>query len=120
MCARFKFNGQLASPGQKIPVRSEAKHGEGKWDGFARSETLVETWLQKGWVEVDIPASDFAERNRLMQNTLTWGQVDDGHVVSGIGNRDNGKVKVVTREATPKEHAVFGHNRLPVIIPTRF
>ena len=119
MCARFKFNGQLASPGQIIDVRSEAKHGTGKWNGFARSETLGDKWLSKGWIELDIHADEFAERNREA-NCLTWAKVPDGQVVSGIGNRRSGQVKVVTREATEAEQETFGHHRLPVLVPTRF
>lgn len=123
MCARMKFRARLVSPGQEINVQSEEQPGKGKWIGFARSETLEETW--QDWVPLDIPADDFAEHNRpesrkLGSRVLTWAKVELGKVISGIGNRKTGEIRMVTREATEEEFDLFGHSRLPVIIDRRF
>lgn len=125
MCARMKFNGRLASPGQIIEVASEGKEGQGKWAGFARVETLKETWEDKGWVPLDIPANEFAEHNRPASRVsgtqiLTWSKIDKGKVISGVGNRKTGEVRIVTREASEDEFETFGHTRMPVLIEKRF
>lgn len=123
MCARMKFRARLVSPGQTITVSSAKQAGEGKWIGFARSETLEERWSD--WVNLDIPADDFAEHNRplsrkLGTRVLTWAKVGIGKVISGIGNRKTGEIRMVTREATEEEFDLFGHSRVPVIVDRRF
>ncbi|MHA2264545.1 MAG: hypothetical protein ACXAEN_19290 [Candidatus Thorarchaeota archaeon] len=123
MCARVKFNGRLASPGQIITVVSDVKRGEGKWAGAARSETVEEVWSD--WKPVDIPASSFFEHDRgasraQRRRVLTEGDVPAGMVISGIGNPTTGEVRILTREAEVEEFDRFGHNRLPVLIPARF
>ena len=119
----MKFRARLVSPGQEINVQSEEQPGKGKWIGFARSETLEETWGD--WVTLDIPADDFAEHNRiesrkLGSRVLTWAKVGVGKVISGIGNRKTGEVRMVTRDATEEEFDLFGHSRVPVIVDRRF
>jgi hypothetical protein len=110
------------SPGAQITVASPLRVGKGKWVGFAREETLQAVW--DGWVPVDIKADAFAERNRAASKAagtavLTWGDLK-GKVISGIGNRKTGEVRVITRNATEDEVEKFGHNRMPVIIEARF
>jgi hypothetical protein len=92
--------------------------------GFARAETLEEIW-NEGWVDVDIPADEFAEFNRPESNESgtrvhTWDSVGKGFVISGIGNRQTGQIRVVTREATEAEFEFFGHHRVPIVITKRF
>lgn len=123
MCVRMKFRGRLVSQGQTIEVSSAKQPGQGKWVGFAREETLEDVW--SGWVPVDIPAEEFAEHNRPESReagtrVLVWADVDKGKVVSGVGNRKTGAVRLITREATEEEFEIFGHARLPVVIDRRF
>jgi len=99
------------------------KVGKGKWVGFARGETLGEVW--DSWVLLDIPADEFAEHNRpaskeAKRRVLTWGDINRGDVISGIGNPSTGEVRMVTREATEEEFDLFGHTRLPEVIGSRF
>jgi hypothetical protein len=106
-----------------MEVLSEQQSGKGKWVGFARAETLEATW--KNWIPLDIPAEAFAEHNRpasLVAGTqvLTWAETGKGMVVSGIGNRKTGEVRVVTRDATEQEFETFGHSRMPVVVSGRF
>ena len=113
----------MAAPGQTVRVASQLKVGVGKWVGFARSETLEAVW--NGWVALDIPAESFAEHNRPAskkagKRVLTWDGIGRGKVISGIGNRKTGTIRVVTREATEEEFEAFGHNRVPQLIDSRF
>ena len=113
----------MVAPGSTVQVNSAVKTGSGKWVGFARSETLAETW--ENWVPLDIPADEYAEHNRpaskeQKQRVLTWGNVNRGDVISGIGNRATGAIRIVTREATEEEFETFGHARLPEVIDSRF
>ena len=113
----------MVAPGSMVRVSSELKVGQGKWSGFARGETLEEVW--DGWVPLDIPVDAFAEHNRpaskeANKRVLTWVETDKGSVISGIGNRATGAIRIVTREATEEEFEAFGHNRLPQVIDSRY
>jgi len=119
MCARIVVRSGTRKPGDRVPVKSRDRSGRAKWVGFARSETAQAVWGETFNVELDIPAGRFAESNR---NTgrLVWDNVPNGHVISGVGNRATGEVRILTREANAAEQTQYGHHRLPVIIPRRF
>ncbi|OHD26158.1 MAG: hypothetical protein A2Y38_23860 [Spirochaetes bacterium GWB1_59_5] len=116
MCARTSVNGKIYRPGDVIVVKSRRMAGAGEWTGFARSETVEAVWGPR-WIPLDIPADRFAERNKIT-GKLVW--ADANGVISGIGNRESGEVKILTREATYQERMLFGHHRVPVIHEERY
>ena len=118
MCCRTVHDGVTYKPGDRIPVRSAIKTGQAKWTGFARSETAKAIWKLFD-AELDIPAEKFAENNRVTGGR-TYGALAKGYAIQGIGNRQTGEVKILTREATPEEKDHFGHDRLPVTGLARF
>lgn len=125
MCARTCYQGKVYRPGNLLIVKSSTKDGQAKWAGFARSETVESVWGKTHTVDLDVPADKFAENNKVAAaksgaQVLTWAAMPPDAVIYGIGNRKNGEVKLLTRQATDEERQFFGHHRLPVIGPRRF
>ena len=125
MCCRTVFQGQTYKPGDLLPVKSAAKAGVARWEGFARQETYEAVWGTTYDVRLDILADGFAEKNKDLTRFFgyaieTEAPIPPGHVIFGVGNRFSRSVKILTREATEEEKEHFGHHRLPVIGPARF
>lgn len=85
------------------------------WAGFARSE-ILNWWIQRGGILLDIPAAEFAERSERT-GELVWDAVPEGFVIRAILDRQTAHelIKIVTREATPAEFGKFEHDRMPVL-----
>lgn len=125
MCCKTVYKGKTYRPGDLMPVRSSNKSGKGRWVGFARSETALATWGAAFPVELDVPTDRFAERNRVASKAAntrveTEASVPKGQVIYALGRRKTGGVRILTREATATELANVGHNRMPVVGPSRF
>ena len=115
MCAVFKVQGKTFRPGREVPVIGPAGFCHRIWAGFARSE-ILNWWIQRGGVLLDIPAEEFAERSDR-SGELVWAAVREGLVIRALLDRqtEHELVKIVTREATPAELERFQHNRMPVL-----
>ena len=85
------------------------------WAGFARSE-ILNWWIQRGGILLDIPAEEFAERSDRT-GELGWDAVPSGLVLRAILDRqtEHELIKIVTRESAPAELERFEHNRMPVL-----
>ena len=85
------------------------------WGGFARSE-ILSWWMGKGFKPVDVPAERFAERSRR-DGRLHWSDMPPGLVIRGLWDSSGSapQVWIVTRQATPVEVEVFGHDRMPLL-----
>jgi len=115
VCALFKVQGQTFRPGREVPAVGPEGPIHRIWAGFARSE-ILNWWIQRGGILLDIPAGEFAERSEHT-GELVWDTVPEGLVVRAILDRQTAHelVKIVTREATPRELEKFQHNRIPVL-----
>lgn len=115
MCAVFKVQGKAFRPGREVPAIGPAGACHRIWAGFARSE-ILNWWIQRGGVLLDIPAEEFAERSDRT-GELLWDAVGEGLVIRGLLDRQTSQelIKIVTREATPAELERFQHNRTPVL-----
>lgn len=115
MCAVFKVQGQTFRPGREVPAVGPEGPIHRIWAGFARSE-ILNWWIQRGGILLDIPAAEFAERSDRT-GELVWDIVPEGLVIRAILDRQtvHELVKIVTREATPAELGKFEHNRMPVL-----
>jgi len=85
------------------------------WAGFARSE-ILNWWIQRGGILLDIPAEEFAERSDRT-GELGWDAVPAGLVIRAILDRqtEHELIKIITRESAPAELERFDHNRMPVL-----
>ena len=119
MCSRMQVQlstGQsvFVMPGDQIPYRHGGEVLAGMWGaqfgtkvvGFARSETVREKWLTKGWQTCTVPIADFAEGH----SRVTWAGVEGD--LAALHRR--GEVVIITRQATPAESRRLQHHRVPV------
>lgn len=115
MCASFESNGKQFRPGRIVAAWREERADSAVWGGFARSEILA-WWLGKGFKPVDVPAERFAERSRR-DGRLHWSDTPPGLVIRGLWDASGAmpQVWIVTRQATPVELEVFGHDRMPLL-----
>ncbi len=146
MCCRmygrkdiFRKNdwGRDIAPGGHLPIRTKKGTYIGIWggvvkpderiQGHARSETLEEKWLKKGWHLVDIAdIALFSERNTVRKDgEIVRFTVPDGHAIRGVAkviNIVNGKhvidVRIVTEAAKGAVKPV--HHRMPMIREAQF
>ena len=84
------------------------------FNGHARSESLQDAWLSKGWKRGDLRVSGYTERGREYD-------VPKGYVISVVTQTipGHGKIfNIVTREAEGTEKEV--HNRFPVMKRPRY
>lgn len=72
--------------------------------------------MGKGYVLVDVPADRFAERSRR-EGRLVWGDMPEGMVIRGLKDMTGQvpQILIVTRQASFKEQAQFGHERMPLL-----
>jgi hypothetical protein len=115
VCAVFKVQDKTFRPGREVPAIGPWGPCHRIWAGFARSE-ILNWWIQRGGVLLDIPAEEFAERSDR-SGELVWDTVGEGLVLRALLDRQTAHelVKIVTREATPAEREKFQHNRMPVL-----
>jgi len=119
VCSRLQV--QLSSgkstyimPGDQIPYHHNGEDIVGTWGAdfgfkliaFARSETVREKWLSKGWQTCTVPIVDYAEG---YAKVIWAGCV--GHLAALVRW---GEVVIVTRQATEVEERFFNHDRVPV------
>jgi hypothetical protein len=114
MCARFEFNGQRFQPGRAVIGFSATGIVCHVWAGFARRE-ILDWWKRKGGVEIDIPATRFAERSDKT-GELRWDDIPAGKVIRGLLDKRTGQplIKIVTRASDDAEFAMFEHPRMPL------
>ncbi|MCG7853125.1 MAG: SOS response-associated peptidase, partial [Methanosarcinaceae archaeon] len=104
-------------------ITKKGNVGMGLWNGFARIETLKNTWISKGWQPVKIiNGTGFKERDTVsgskelkefgMKQGSTIAAV--AKVIAGTNDRPCLEVKMVTQAAKGKVKEV--HHRMPVII----
>jgi len=115
VCAVFKIQGTTFRPGREVPAVGPAGPIHRVWAGFARSE-ILNWWIQRGGILLDIPAEEFAERSDRT-GELGWDAVPSGLVLRAILDRQTAHelIKIVTRESAPAELERFEHNRMPVL-----
>ncbi len=115
MCAVFKVQGIACRPGREVPAVGPNGPIHRVWAGFARSE-ILNWWIQRGGILLDIPAEEFAERSDRT-GELAWDAVPTGLVIRAILDRqtEHELIKIVTRESAPEELERFEHNRMPVL-----
>ena len=115
MCAVFKIQGTTCRPGREVPAVGPNGPIHRVWAGFARSE-ILNWWIQRGGILLDIPAEEFAERSDRT-GELGWDAVPAGLVIRAILDRqtEHELIKIVTRESAPAELERFEHNRMPVL-----
>lgn len=115
MCAVFKVQGKTFRPGREVPAVGPDGPIHRIWAGFARSE-ILNWWIQRGGILLDIPAEEFAERSDR-SGELVWDELPSGLVIRAILDRQTAHelVKIVTRESAPAELERFQHNRMPVL-----
>ena len=115
MCAVFKVQGKTFRPGSEVPAVGPDGPIHRIWAGFARSE-ILNWWIQRGGILLDIPAEEFAERSDRTSE-LVWDELPSGLVIRAILDRQTAHelIKIVTREAAPAELERFQHNRMPVL-----
>lgn len=117
MCAAFESLGTQLRPGRAVAVWRNTTAEFRVWAGFARNERLS-WWLRKGCQPVDVPAVRFAERSQK-DGRLYWDEVPAGQVIRGLWEPalPAARILIVTRAATPEEADIFGHDRMPLILP---
>lgn len=115
MCAVFKVQGTTCRPGREVPAVGPDGPIHRVWAGFARSE-ILNWWIQRGGILLDIPAEEFAERSDRT-GELGWDAVPAGLVIRAILDRqtEHELIKIVTRESASAEFEKFEHNRMPVL-----
>lgn len=115
MCAVFKVQGTTCRPGREVSAIGPNGQIQRVWAGFARSE-ILNWWIQRGGILLDIPAEEFAERSDRT-GELVWDAVPTGLVIRAILDRqtEHELIKIVTRESAPSELERFEHNRMPVL-----
>lgn len=115
MCAVFKVQGTTFRPGREVPAVGPSGPVHRVWAGFARSE-ILNWWIQRGAILLDIPAEEFAERSDRT-GELGWDAVPAGLVIRAILDRqtEHELIKIVTRESAPAEFERFEHNRMPLL-----
>lgn len=115
MCATFKNGDRVFKPRSIVEAKGKAGGVSAVWAGFARSEILA-WWKRQGAEELDVTATEFAERSDAT-GELVWGTVPEGLVLRAVldSRATTPLLKVVTREATEEELAVYGHPRMPVL-----
>lgn len=146
MCCRmygrkdiFRKNdwGREIAPGGYLPIRTKKGTYIGIWGGMtkpneriqghARSETLKEKWLDKGWHLVDIAdIALFSERNTVRKDgEIVRFTVPDGHAIRGVAkviDIVNGShlidVRIITEAAKGAVKPV--HHRMPMIREAQF
>jgi hypothetical protein len=114
MCAVFKLKGVEFKPGREVSAIGPSGSVKAIWAGFARSE-ILDWWISKGGVLLDIPCDEFAERSEV-DGSLNWKNAPPGQVLRALLDRqtNHALVKIVTREATREEFEFFQHSRVPV------
>jgi len=115
VCAVFKVQGTTCRPGREVSAVGPDGPIHRVWAGFARSE-ILNWWIQRGGILLDIPAEEFAERSDRT-GELGWDAVPAGLVIRAILDRqtEHELIKIVTRESAPAELERFEHNRMPVL-----
>ena len=115
MCAVFKIQGTTCRPGREVAALGPNGPIHRVWAGFARSE-ILNWWIQRGGILLDIPAEEFAERSDRT-GELGWDAVPTGLVIRAILDCQTAHelIKIVTRESAPAELDKFQHNRMPVL-----
>lgn len=104
------------------PIAASTRNGLVKavWAGFARSEILG-WWKLQGAEEVDVPATEFAERSDAT-GKLRWEFVPSDCVVAAL--LDHRKtvpiLKILTRSSTEAEIQKYEHPRMPLLLSRRF
>jgi hypothetical protein len=104
-------------PGKEVFARSKAGLVRPVWAGFARKE-ILDWWLFKGSLLLDIPAQRFAERSD-MTGRLIWGNVPDSSVIRGLLDLGSSHpvLRIITRSSNDWELTTFQHPRMPVLEP---
>lgn len=120
MCAAFEIHGKIFRPGKPLAIVGGGGKLRAPWAGFARDEIRA-WWKRKGWTEVDVPATRFAERSDR-SGRLLWEEIPDGMVLRGLCEERNRKwiLRLVTRAASAAESCRFEHDRMPVLEPPLF
>jgi len=115
MCAVFQSNNQISKPGSKVAGCSPTGIVRHVWAGFARNE-ILDWWLSKGGVLLDLYAERFAERSEKSRR-LIWDDVPRGFVLRGLLDIQSGSplIKIVTRSSSPEELLQFEHPRMPLL-----
>ena len=124
MCGSLRLNevnpgvAEIVRPGNQATVTlyNDGSTQHGKWDGFARKETLAKTWLTKGWKPALIEGVKTFTEWGSVKGTKYTGKNVTFPVPQGKGLASiykDGQVKIVTRQAQGKEMEV--HHRMPVI-----
>jgi len=74
---------------------------------WARSETHKSKGYWNNWTPVRIPADGFWEKRAKFN-------IDSGGAISGLISPDGKGIVVLTRESSPEEKKLSGHNRQAV------
>jgi hypothetical protein len=120
MCAILRNGTRTLKPG--TPISASGPNGLVKaiWAGFARSE-ILSWWKRQGSEEVDVPATEFAERSDVT-GKLQWDWVPSDCVVGAVLDHRTTTplLKILTRASTDAELQKYEHTRMPFLLPRRF
>lgn len=125
MCARLEQGKKIKKPGDVVnftpansqrsrPGRWGCPHGQRGMPPFARSETLQEKWLARGWSVGSLATDRIAERANTGE--LRWSSKPVCVKVVYTRSNRGCQLAVVTRQATMREQQFFGHHRVPVVV----
>ena len=120
MCAILRNGTRTLKPGTSIAASTRNGLVKAVWAGFARSEILG-WWKLQGAEEVDVPATEFAERSDVT-GKLQWEFVPPHYVVGALlDHRTNiPLLKILTRSSTEAELQQYEHPRMPLLVSRRF
>ena len=120
MCAILRNGTRTLKPG--TPIAASTRNGLVKavWAGFARSE-ILSWWKLQGAEEVDVPATEFAERSDVT-GKLRWEFVPHHCIVAALLDHRTTMplLKILTRASTEAELKKYEHHRMPLLLSRRF
>jgi hypothetical protein len=115
MCSRLALveRGNVR-PGDRVlfvPHSGDPMEGQwgymsrGRYQGFARLETLQKSWLSRGYQTGTVEIAGFSEGHANL--------IDCNQLSRVAAVERNGTVLIVTRQASDTERARFNHHRVP-------